>query len=113
MRIGEFARRVGITPRAVRHYESLGLLRPDRTDERTGYRHYGAAELARAVRIEQLKRGGVPLAAIGLVIDDDAAATAILRRRRHELGIEHAATRRQLRMLDALLAAGRRCRRRR
>jgi DNA-binding transcriptional MerR regulator len=106
MRIGEFARRIGVTPRAVRHYESVGLLRPARIDERTGYRHYGAAELVRAVRIEQLKRSGLPLASIAHVLDDGAATEATLRRRRHELCTDLAATRRQLRMLDALLAAG-------
>ncbi len=107
MRIGEFARRIGVTPRAVRHYESVGLLRPARIDERTGYRHYGAAQLVRAVHIEQLKRSGVPLASIATILDDESVAEAVLRQRRHELRTELDAARQQLRVLDALLVSGR------
>ena len=42
--IGEAARSAGISPRMVRHYESLGLLPPvARTG--SGYRQYGAADV--------------------------------------------------------------------
>lgn len=42
--IGEAARRSGVSPKMVRHYESLGLLpRIDRTEG--GYRQYGEAEV--------------------------------------------------------------------
>ena len=44
MNIGEAARRSGVSPKMVRHYESLGLLpRVSRTD--SGYRQYGEAEV--------------------------------------------------------------------
>lgn len=42
--IGEAARRAGVSPRMVRHYESLGLLAPvHRTD--SGYRQYSEADV--------------------------------------------------------------------
>ncbi|RBL79553.1 MerR family transcriptional regulator, partial [Streptomyces cavourensis] len=41
--IGDFARYGRVSPRMLRHYDAIGLLRPDRTDPATGYRFYGAA----------------------------------------------------------------------
>lgn len=44
MNIGQAAARAGLSPKMVRHYESLGLLPPvARTD--SGYRRYGAREM--------------------------------------------------------------------
>ena len=40
LRIQEAARLVGLTPRAIRHYEQMGLLSPDRSDG--AYRLYEA-----------------------------------------------------------------------
>src|SRR5882757_5503192 len=37
-RVGEFARLAGVTPRALHHYDRLGLLKPRRTA--VGYRAY-------------------------------------------------------------------------
>lgn len=39
MRIGELARRTGVSERMLRYYEQEGLLRPARTT--SGYRDYG------------------------------------------------------------------------
>ncbi|MFG1920342.1 MerR family transcriptional regulator [Cryptosporangium sp. NPDC048952] len=47
MRIGELAERVGTSTRALRHYESLGLLAARRTSN--GYREYGEEDV-RVVR---------------------------------------------------------------
>jgi len=47
MRIGELAERVGTSTRALRHYESLGLLAARRTSN--GYREYDEADV-RVVR---------------------------------------------------------------
>lgn len=45
MNIGDAAQAAGVTPKMVRHYESLGLIpEPARTE--AGYRLYGARELA-------------------------------------------------------------------
>ena len=36
--IGDFARLGRVSPRMLRHYDELGLWRPDRVDPTTGYR---------------------------------------------------------------------------
>ncbi|NLG36707.1 MAG: diguanylate cyclase [Clostridiales bacterium] len=61
MRIGEFARKNGVTVRALRHYEELGLLRPYRVDDFTGYRYYQPAQSARLWLIGMMKRLGFSL----------------------------------------------------
>ena len=42
--IGEAAKRAGVSPRMVRHYESLGLLPPVNRTE-SGYRQYSASDV--------------------------------------------------------------------
>lgn len=42
-RIHEFAQAAGVTGKALRHYERLGLLKPRRTP--AGYRLYGSTRL--------------------------------------------------------------------
>jgi PPM family protein phosphatase len=36
--IGEFARRAGVSSKALRIYDEIGLLRPVHVDQRNGYR---------------------------------------------------------------------------
>jgi DNA-binding transcriptional MerR regulator len=73
--------------------------------ERTGYRTYGPAELLRGVQIEQLKAGGLGLAAIREVLDAGEPLEEALRRRRRELTALVAEHRTQLATVDALLTA--------
>ncbi len=103
MTIGVMARRLRVSPRALRHYESVGLLRPLRVDARTGYRYYGDAELARGLRIEQLKAAGLPLGSIVRILDDDVPMVEALEAHRsHLLGAitEH---RSHLAVVEAML----------
>ena len=67
MPIGEFARRSRLTRKALRLYDDLGLLRPVRTDPRTGYRWYAAEQLDRARLVAWLRHLGMPLAPIAVV----------------------------------------------
>ncbi|MFI2487549.1 MerR family transcriptional regulator [Promicromonospora kroppenstedtii] len=62
--IGEFARRSGLTPKALRLYDELDLLRPDHVDAFSGYRRYAPAQLDRARLVAQLRLIGMPLARI-------------------------------------------------
>lgn len=59
MRIGELAARVGVNPKTIRYYESIGLLpTPARTD--AGYRMYGDEDIDRLAfvrRAQQLEFG--------------------------------------------------------
>ena len=62
-RVGEFARLAGVTPRALHHYDRLGLLKPRRTA--AGYRTYAEQDLERLVQVVALKFIGIPLKKIG------------------------------------------------
>ncbi|WP_326665008.1 MerR family transcriptional regulator [Streptomyces canus] len=69
MLIGEVARRSGVSARMLRHYESLGLLRPSgRTG--SGYREYSGDDIRRIFHIESLRSLGLSLREIGRALDD-------------------------------------------
>ena len=61
--IGEVARATGLTPRALRFYETRGLVAPLRTAG--GRRVYGPAEVARLNAAVALKHAGFTLSRIG------------------------------------------------
>ncbi|MDE3722802.1 MerR family transcriptional regulator [Nocardiopsis sp. N85] len=65
---GEFARRSGLTVKALRLYERSGLLVPHRVGARNGYRFYRPDQVERAVRIRLLRQMDMPLALIGEVL---------------------------------------------
>jgi len=58
--IGEFARAARLSPKALRLYDELGLLRPARVDEWSGYRYYAPGQLERARLVAWLRRVGLP-----------------------------------------------------
>jgi DNA-binding transcriptional MerR regulator len=60
MRIGELAEKAGTTTRALRHYESLGLLAARRSAN--GYRDYGEDDLQLLREIRTLQEFGFELA---------------------------------------------------
>lgn len=66
MRIGELARRTGISERMLRYYEQEGLLQPARTD--AGYRDYGNAEEQVALRIRMLSAAGLKIETIRILL---------------------------------------------
>ena len=67
--IGAFARASRLSPKALRLYDSLGLLPPAHVDEVSGYRFYRPDQLGRARLVAWLRRLGMPLARIGAVCD--------------------------------------------
>jgi MerR family transcriptional regulator, thiopeptide resistance regulator len=69
-KIGELARRTGLTVRTLHHYDDIGLLSPaDRSEG--GHRVYGEADVRRLYRIVSLRSLGLPLEAIGAALDED------------------------------------------
>jgi DNA-binding transcriptional MerR regulator len=66
LRTKAFAHLAGVTPRALRHYDRLGLLKPKRTS--AGYRAYSMLDIERLEQIVALKFLGIPLRKIGLLI---------------------------------------------
>lgn len=65
----EFAELSGVTPRTLRHYDQLNLLKPSRTE--TGYRKYRLRDLERLEQIVALKFLGLPLKQIRVLLDRD------------------------------------------
>jgi protein phosphatase len=76
--IGDFARESGLTPKALRLYDDLGLLRPTEVDPGSGYRRYAPEQLDRARLVATLRLVGMPLARIEEVLDATPAGAARL-----------------------------------
>lgn len=68
MQIGELARRCEVTPRTIKYYEELGLLKPT-TKSEGGFRLYNEDTFIRLQRIKQMSSAGLSLAAITEVIN--------------------------------------------
>lgn len=86
--IGDFARYGRVSVRMLRHYDSIGLLRPAHVDEATGYRHYDAAQLADLNRLVALKDLGFTLEQVRTLLADEISLVevrAMLTLRRAEL----------------------------
>lgn len=78
--ISGFARRVGLTPSALRFYDDCGLLRPAVVDESNGYRYYAPEQEARARLLRDLREIDVPLPDVRRVLDGGPAeAAAVVR----------------------------------
>ncbi|GAA1863103.1 MerR family transcriptional regulator [Pseudonocardia ailaonensis] len=77
MLIGEVARWSGVSARMLRHYESLGLVRPTgRTG--SGYREYSPEDIRRIFHVESLRSLGLSLREVGSALDDPGFAPAAL-----------------------------------
>jgi protein phosphatase len=74
--IGAFARVSRLSPKALRLYDELRLLRPARVDPDTGYRYYAPDQLTQARLVAWLRRLGMPLAEIRAVCALDPAEAA-------------------------------------
>lgn len=73
LRITEVAAEVGLTPRSVRYYEELGLLKPAARSEGS-YRLFDDDDLERLRFIRGLRDdAGFSLAEIGQLLEDDEA----------------------------------------
>ncbi|MBC3870055.1 MerR family transcriptional regulator [Undibacterium oligocarboniphilum] len=68
LKIGELAKRAGLTVRTLHHYDSIGLLRPTARSE-SGYRLYSREDVTRLFRIQTLRRLHLPLTEIATLID--------------------------------------------
>jgi DNA-binding transcriptional MerR regulator/effector-binding domain-containing protein len=102
--IGRFARLTGLTVKALRHYDELGLLRPAHVDEWTGYRWYAPSQVRIAVAVRRLRSLRVPLDEIaGLIRSDEGSVREALAVHRARLEGELVETRHILAELDALI----------
>lgn len=106
--IGEMARDSGLSVSALRFYDRAGVLIPAWVDPVSGYRWYEPEQLEEARLLARLRRAGMPLADIRLVLAGWAGADTDLVRgllqahlRRLELGLSDA--RSEFSTLQALL----------
>ena len=75
--IGAFAQLAGVSVRALRHYEAVGILLPSSTDPTIGYRRYRASQLARVHRIQALQDLGLSLQQLRPLLDDGPSAAQL------------------------------------
>lgn len=68
--IGEAARRVGVSPAALRLYEKRGLM-PKASRTPNGYRQYAQEDLQRARLVRRARRAGLSLAQIAQAMGRD------------------------------------------
>ncbi|MET8467452.1 MerR family transcriptional regulator [Micromonospora zamorensis] len=104
--IGDFARLGRVSVRMLRHYDSIGLLRPASVDPHTGYRFYRADQLRRLNRVIALKELGLTLEQVRAIVDDAvdvAELRGMLRLRRSQLAEQLAADSARLTAVEARL----------
>ncbi|MEV8565147.1 MerR family transcriptional regulator [Streptomyces sp. NPDC051322] len=95
--IGEMARDSGLGASALRFYDRAGVLVPAWVDPASGYRWYATEQLEEAGALARLRRAGMPLADVRLVLAGwSSADTDLVRKllqahlRRLELGLSDA-----------------------
>ena len=104
--IGDFAKLGRVSVRMLRHYDAVGLLRPARVDQFTGYRYYTAAQLSLLNRVLALKDLGFTLQQVQTLIDDKVDTgelRGMLRMRRAQLAEGLAEDNARLARVDARL----------
>jgi DNA-binding transcriptional MerR regulator len=106
MTIGDFARVSHLSVRTLRRYHEAGLLAPDRVDPHTGYRYYGADQVATAQVIRRFRELGMPVAEVSALVataDADERHTLLaghLRRLEEQLAATRDAVAALRRLLD-------------
>jgi DNA-binding transcriptional MerR regulator len=107
--VGELARAAGTTAKALRHYDQLGLFRPDGVDEGNGYRWYGADRLPQARLIARLRSVGLPLEGVAECLGsagDPDVVDRVLQQHRRRLESRLARLRGDLHRLTHLVEDG-------
>lgn len=87
--VGRLARLAGLTTKALRHYDRIGLLRPVQVDPVTGYRWYHRDQVAQARLVWLLRSVELPLDQVRDAVtawsNGDTAGLDDLLRRQHRL----------------------------
>ena len=85
--IGEMAKLFQMNIRTLRYYDEIGLVHPEETDERTGYRFYSTRQFERLNTIKYLRTLGMPLKKISLFFQnrDVQILEGLLREQQEEI----------------------------
>lgn len=73
LKVGDLARRTGLTVRTLHHYDEIGLLKPSGRSD-AGYRLYSQADVQRLHGIQTMRQMGLPLSDIGNLLEGDNMA---------------------------------------
>lgn len=73
LKVGELARRTGLTVRTLHHYDEIGLLAPSGRSE-AGYRLYSQADVQRLHGIQTMRQMGLALSDIGELLAGEGMA---------------------------------------
>ncbi|MDA8061251.1 MAG: MerR family transcriptional regulator, partial [Actinomycetota bacterium] len=76
-KVGQLAAETGLTVRALHHYDHLGLVSPSARSA-AGYRLYVEADVERLYQVLALRQLGLPLDAIGEVLDGASSIEGLL-----------------------------------
>ncbi|WP_245192800.1 MerR family transcriptional regulator [Amycolatopsis alba] len=98
--VGEVAERFGLATHVLRHWESVGLLKPARSGDR---RRYDDADLYRVSVILRAKEAGLSLDGIREMFQKPGEREAVLRRHKEELTRRIAAAQASLAIVDCAL----------
>ena len=69
MRIGEIAAFFNVSVKAMRIYEKMGILKPVKIDEKTGYRYYSADQVKQLDALLELRKLGFSLSEIKKLLE--------------------------------------------
>lgn len=72
-KVGDLARRAGLSVRTLHHYDEIGLLRPSHRT-RAGHRLYSGRDVVRLQQIKSLRQVGLPLEEIRAFLDRPEAS---------------------------------------
>jgi DNA-binding transcriptional MerR regulator len=89
--IGEFARHGRVSVRMLRHYDTIGLIRPACVDAASGYRFYQASQLGQLNRVIALKELGFTLQQVQAILAEQVSGAELrgmLRLRRAEISAQ-------------------------
>ena len=71
MRIGEIAAFFSVSVKAIRIYEKMGILKPVKVDEKTGYRYYTADQVKQLDALLELRELGFSLSEIRDLLENE------------------------------------------
>ncbi|CAM3590554.1 MULTISPECIES: MerR family transcriptional regulator [Paenibacillus] len=77
MKISVFAKVSGLSIKALRYYDELGLLKPAHVDEQSGYRYYAEEQLLTVKRIAAYKEQGFTLEQLKPFLEENIRADAV------------------------------------
>lgn len=110
LKVGELARRSGLTVRALHHFDQIGLLSPSARSD-AGYRLYGRDDVARLHAIQALRHLGLPLKEVAAMLAGDGEPLPVIVARQiraldHEIARASALRGRLSLLMDKFSAGG-------